>query len=397
MIFRKHPVYLWLTIILGTPLVVLLAWIAFNGLYHSPVPNEMFTRADMPALPAQNVNGWRGIFDEFRENPGEFSGLIDDYLFRLMDDVDQVTARGPLNQAERRHLCDMVSVGSKEIDVVRTSVPYRLYLSGMKQRYFRDDSSPKEGILEKTPTLDIFYLHKLEMIHVADLVCRNKYGQAVQILSRLIRTDNDFISSSPILPQLLGLIMLRTDLQMATLVVEEVIPDDVEKRKVLPAELLPLRKAIENIDLSNMNPKNIVASEYMSILSLLHMVENRMIGTGEVVEGIGQMLGSRHATFKILYDRGATLRLLNDFYADFNLAAEDSANIQMASEAYRERFKGVLDRKSPLFWVYNPLGKIMLSVMMIDLSEQVARYAFEREAIKRATDRLKEQMSPRPN
>jgi len=395
MVFRKRPIYLWLTIILGTPLVILLIWISFNGLYHTSVPNEIFTRSDMPASPSQKVNGWRKIFDEFRKNPEAFSGLIDDYLFRLMDDVDQVTARGPLNLAERRHLCDMVSVGGKEVDIVRKSVPYRLYLEGMKKRFFRDDSSPKEGILEKTPTLDIFYLHKLEMIHVADLVCRKDYGQAAQNLSQLIRTDNDFVLSSPILPQLLGLIMLRTDLQMATLILEDVTQGAGEKQVALPPELLPLRTAIENIDLTNVNPKNIVASEYLSILSLLHMVENRMIGTGDVVEGIGQMLGSRHATFKILYDRGSTLRLLNDFYVDFDAAAEDPANIQMASESYKERFEGDFDRKSPLFWSYNPLGKIMLSVMMIDLSEQIARYAFEREAIERVSGRLKDQMNPK--
>lgn len=328
---------LWRKVLLGAGLALVLSilaaggWFGANLLLKDPQPALLWTEADLPALPPASDNGWVVFSNKRPGNPTVSSSLT-----ALCDGKAHPSAPAAWQEA-RRLRGDVVAVVSERGNQARIDALREAYL----EPQFRD-ACPFD-IEADCPWIPLLRAHQLVELSMLDRAMEGHFEDAFSGADLLARGDISFVvSSRSLISQMVGFAIVRR-MMFLTDVLLAGCEDELAGGQPVSAKtstLDSIRKRLSTLDPVELSMRRSLIGEYQRVVRTLDLVEQSPSAAG--VGGRWEPLAG------LLYDRGATQRLINDEYRSLMEFVEVPGTPEPVSK----------DPTQPWgWWLRNPIGK----------------------------------------
>jgi hypothetical protein len=347
------------------------AWLGANLLLQSAPPSALWTEADLPSPPAGADNGWTH-FDRQARTRGHLS-----LTYALAEVCTPSSRPGPDRWREARILDGAIH---EFLQDTSHAAWVQLLGDAMAKPVFAD--ACPIAIDADCQHLKLLQAHRAYELSVIDAALDGRWNEVVQRSTLLARGDVR-LASSPrsVLSQLISLAMVQRMLVMVEITLAG--RREAESRgERIEADLAPMRAlhdALGALRMEDMDLRRCVIADYLFALEVLEVMEG---GTGAFAY---QDLdwGPFGSAF---FDKGATMQSLNNEFQPLAAFAQSPATAPAPVFATHT--------KSRLWWLRNPVGKLLLDGTRVDIADRIRKADLDRKEILKRRDALLALIAP---
>jgi hypothetical protein len=358
-------------LVVSLPLVGAGVWAGANLLGRESEPAHLWTEADLPKLPPDAENGWSAFADASRTlaRPS-----IPDGLASACDIVGHGDAKGAWTDAKRDR--DAVADTVKDRD-------NREWIEVVSRSYAMPafaDTCPID-LEADCRSLPYYHAHQLAELALLNQALEGAWNEAFSGTRLLVDGDFAFVvSTRSLLNQMIAFANASRTLELLEVLLAgyQEAGNDENRRDADAATFDKLSSSLMKLERSELGIQRSVMGEYIFHVRTLKVVED-VPAQVQIAEGWGPM-------GRVFFDRGATLRLLNE---DFE-GVMAFANKPGSAPPERPRFT-----ETSMWWLRNPVGKIVLDTgraTLIPVLEKGIKEAddliIHRDALRKRIDAL---------
>jgi hypothetical protein len=296
-----------------------------------PQPALLWTEADLPALPPAPDNGWLVFSNKRLGNPN-----VPSTLALLCDGKGHPSDLAAWQEA-RRLRGDIVSVVSDRGNEARIDALREAYL----EPQFRD-ACPLDFEAD-CQWIPLLRAHQLVELSLLDRAMDGHFEQAFSGADLLAQGDLSFVvSSRTLVSQMVGFAIARRMMSLVDVLLAG-YGDELAGAQPVSAKISTLEsihKRLSSLDPVELSMRRSLVGEYQMVVRTLDLVEQ-----SPSAAGIG---GKWEPLAGLLYDRGATQRLINDEYRALMEFVEVPGTPEPVSKDATEGWG---------WWLRNPIGK----------------------------------------
>ena len=348
----------WRKVLLGVGLAVVLlfvaagGWLGANLLLKDPQPALLWTEADLPALPPAPDNGWLVFSKKRLGNPNVPSGLA------LLCDGKGHPSDLAAWQEARRLRGDIVSVVSDASNEARIDALREAY----RKPHFQD-ACPLDFEAD-CQWIPLLRAHQLVELSLLDRAMDGHFEQAFSGADLLAQGDLSFVvSSRTLVSQMVGFAIARRMMSLVDVLLAGYEDELADAQPVKTSTLESIRKRLSSLDPVGLSMRRSLIGEYQMVVRTLDLVEQ-----SPSAAGIG---GKWEPLAGLLYDRGATQRLINDEYRALMEFVEVPGTPEPVSKDATEGWG---------WWLRNPIGKQLKGLTSV-MAPTLARGRSDAEAL----------------
>ena len=327
--------------------------LAANLLLRKPPPAPLWTEADLPPLPDPAANGWvRVQNDVARRVPPNLPAAL-----------KSLTAPSPASAAWGEVQRNKVAIAEQVAAPQSASWLPTIEAARASPRFADACPSRIDAACEE---LRFFSLHQLYELAVFDAALRGEWEDAFQRAAGLAALDVDYAATSR--RALSGTIALKNCVRVVSLI--DVLLSGYEavessqRIRVAGPTARTLDSLLGRISEDTLDLRRMVIGEYLFSLDGLDAIDRSPGALSPEAGRFGPLA-------RVLFDRGETLRMLNDEYEP--IAKYASAPHGPAPDVPGPHAQG------PLWWLRNPTGKQALDTLRLPLASVIQRAAADRE------------------
>ncbi len=335
----------WRKVLLGAGLAVVLlllaagGWLGANLLLKDPQPTQLWSEADLPALPPASDNGWIVFSNRKLGNPTIPAGLAS-----LCDGKAHPTPLAAWQEA-RSLRGEIVSVVSDSNNQARMDALRDAYL----KPHFRDACPLDfEAGCQWIPMLRA---HQLVELSLLDRAMDAHFEEALSGVDLLAQGDVSFVGSSrTLVSQMVGFATVSRMMSLVSVLLAG-FEDELAAGRLVSVKastLESIRERLSALDPAALTMRRSLVGEYQMVVRALDQVERSPSAAG-IGGGWAPLAG-------FLYDRGATQRLVNEEYQALMKFVEVPGTPEPVSK----------DPTQPWgWWFRNPVGKQMYGLTSV--------------------------------
>ncbi|HEX5036094.1 MAG TPA: hypothetical protein VFX30_02945 [bacterium] len=220
---------------------------------------------------------------------------------------------------------------------------------------------------QSAPWISLLGLHKVGVLTMADLAAGGDVAEAYRTWIRQYRQDLSHLSAARgMISHLVAMADVKSDLFFSCKLLGLPAPAALKEE---------MKAAMAEFDPAKVTFRRAMVAEYLHGLAAAESLEAE------------QKQAGRGLWFRIIFNRAAYRKDTNDYFRRLEaLAADPKSLTEDEIGRHRASVEALTRNRGPLWWFYNPLGKILRRLVTVDPLAYVKEFADSKEEIRRMTD-----------